>query len=246
MDTENKVQDKPPVANTAAQKAPEPTFDNGPSIVGRKDRKTVWILAIVLLLIVAAGGVGFGVWAYMDGNTQKEQLSAQVNDLQEQNSELQEQLASGSNTGTGMSGGTEGGTINTADYIYVGEWGIKIKISEGLSMVSYKFVQGRTEEIGNTTSLIVSGAVGDGLPRYADFSYNADGLGFVRRFSRSNGQNECIGSRMVTSDDEYIYCYFHPQVAYSVDDSESNADDEAEAVDLVQEMLLNAENYSAI
>ena len=89
MDTENKVQDKPPVANTAAQKASEPTFDNGPSIVGRKDRKTGWILAIVLLLIVAAGGVGFGVWAYMDSNMKKEELNTEIIALKEQNNTLQ-------------------------------------------------------------------------------------------------------------------------------------------------------------
>lgn len=75
-----------------------PTFGNGESVVeGKGGKKTGWILAIVLLLLIAAGGVGFGVWAWMDGNTQKDQLNSQINSLQQQNGELQEKLA---NSGT--------------------------------------------------------------------------------------------------------------------------------------------------
>lgn len=81
----------PTVPTTSA--AGEPTFDNGPSVVdGKGGKKTGWILAVVLLLIVAIGGVGFGVWAMMDGNTQKEQLNSQISTLKKQNSELSEQI----------------------------------------------------------------------------------------------------------------------------------------------------------
>lgn len=70
-----------------------PTFDNGPSVVeGKGGKKTGWIMAVVLLLIVAAGGVGFGVWAWMDGNTQKDALNSQISALKQQNSDLQEQV----------------------------------------------------------------------------------------------------------------------------------------------------------
>lgn len=126
MDPKNKVQNR--TVSVAAPKAPEPTFDNGPSVVGRKERKTGWILAIVLLLIIAAGGVGFGVWAYMDGNTQKDQLNSQISDLQQQNNELQEELSTNSNTVINID--TDAEAVDTVDYIYVGEWGIKIKKPE--------------------------------------------------------------------------------------------------------------------
>ncbi len=80
-------------AAAPAASAPEPTFDNGPSVVGGKgNRKTGWILAIILLLLIAAGGVGFGVWMWIDGNTQKEVLNNQISSLQQTNSELQEQI----------------------------------------------------------------------------------------------------------------------------------------------------------
>lgn len=83
-----------PVTPTApATSASEPTFDNGPSVVdGKGGKKTGWILTVVLLLIVAIGGVGFGVWAMMDGNAQKDALNSQISTLKKQNGELSEQI----------------------------------------------------------------------------------------------------------------------------------------------------------
>ena len=81
---------------TPAPKLAEPAFGNGGSVVeGKGGKKTGWILAVVFLLIVAAGGIGFGVWAWMDGNAQKDALNEQINTLKRQNNDLQEQLGSG-------------------------------------------------------------------------------------------------------------------------------------------------------
>lgn len=89
--TRRPVNARPTTSATA--RVPEdagPTFDNGPSIVGSKGgRKTGWVLAIILLLLIAAGGVGFGVWAWMDGNAQKNTLNEQISNLKKQNNELQ-------------------------------------------------------------------------------------------------------------------------------------------------------------
>ena len=91
-----------PAGNTAARVPVDagPTFGNGPSVVGSKGgRKTGWVLAIILLLLIAAGGVGFGVWAYMDGNAQKDQLNSQISALQQQNSELVNNINDGVSDG---------------------------------------------------------------------------------------------------------------------------------------------------
>ena len=46
-------------APAPAPKPAEPAFGNGGSVVeGKGSKKTGWILAIVLLLLIAAGGVG--------------------------------------------------------------------------------------------------------------------------------------------------------------------------------------------
>ena len=56
-------------------------------------KSTAMILCLVFLALLAAGGIGFGVWAMMDGDSQKEQLNEQISALRKQNSELQEQVS---------------------------------------------------------------------------------------------------------------------------------------------------------
>ena len=245
MDTENKVQDKPPVANTAAQKAPEPTFDNGPSIVGRKDRKTGWILAIVLLLIVAAGGVGFGVWAMMDGNAQKDALNSQISALKQQNNDLQDKLYNGGDTVINID--ADGNETNTADYIYVGEWGLKIKIPENLVSVNYTVGFEDGDQMVKVTGVSKPDGSGWILPDFADISKNVSGLGMVARYPKGTEMPAASGSQLIFSDDDYDYYYYHRQVAYSIDiNNENDLDWETKTIDIITDMLLNAENYSKI
>ena len=61
-------------------------------VPAKKSSKTGIILGFVLLALIAAGGVGFGVWAMMDGQTQREQLTVKIEDLQKQNDELKENV----------------------------------------------------------------------------------------------------------------------------------------------------------
>ena len=50
------------------------------------------IVALVCAIALAVGGIGFGVWAMMDGSIQKEQLNSQISTLTAQSNELREQL----------------------------------------------------------------------------------------------------------------------------------------------------------
>ena len=80
-------------AGNIVSKTNGPAFGNGSSVVeGKGGKKTGWILGLVVLAIIAAGGVGFGVWAWMDGNTQKDALNEQISDLKKQNNELLNQI----------------------------------------------------------------------------------------------------------------------------------------------------------
>ena len=82
VETNNQPATNPaPAENTAVQDEPK-----------KKSSKTGIILGFVLLFLLAAGGIGFGVWAMMDGNTQKEQLNAQINTLKKQNEQLLDQI----------------------------------------------------------------------------------------------------------------------------------------------------------
>ncbi|MBO4813097.1 hypothetical protein J5491_03025 [Candidatus Saccharibacteria bacterium] len=50
------------------------------------------LYGLIFCLILAVGGIGFGVWTMMDGNTQKEQLNTQISSLKSQNNELSERI----------------------------------------------------------------------------------------------------------------------------------------------------------
>lgn len=63
-------------------------FENIPKKSGKG-----MILGLVLCAFLAVGGIGFGAWAMMDGNGQKEQLNTQINALKQQNSELMSKLS---------------------------------------------------------------------------------------------------------------------------------------------------------
>ena len=74
-----------------------PAVDAGPEpepapVKGKKKSGSGLIFAMVFVILLAAGGIGFGVWAMMDGNQQKEQLNSQISTLKTQNNELQKQI----------------------------------------------------------------------------------------------------------------------------------------------------------
>ena len=50
------------------------------------------LIGMVLLGLIAAGGVGFGVWTMMDSSNQTKSLNSQINNLKQQNSTLLEKV----------------------------------------------------------------------------------------------------------------------------------------------------------
>ena len=50
------------------------------------------IIGMVVLALLAIGGIGFGVWEMMDGNHKMVSLDEQIDMLTQQNSELQKQI----------------------------------------------------------------------------------------------------------------------------------------------------------
>lgn len=66
--------------------------------VSEKKKGKGMVLGLILLALLAAGGIGFGVWAMMDGNSQVAKKDATIKDLKQQNSDLLEQLDNASAT----------------------------------------------------------------------------------------------------------------------------------------------------
>lgn len=199
------------------------------------------LYGMILLAVLAIGGIGFGVWAYMDGDAQKNNLNEQIDSLKKQNNDLMDQLSDDVSVDIDT-----GSDADTADYIYVGEWGLKIRIPDGLNYVGYEFRQGEVLVGAEGSDVAVFGTVGDELSDFANIYKSDSSLGSVARILKgAYGDGlDCQYSSLVFSDNDYNYCYVHPQSVYST--SQEEQDLEVKTVDLIEQMLTNTENYLSI
>ena len=216
--------------------------------VSEKKKGKGAIYGMILLAILAAGGIGFGVWAMMDGNAQKEQLQEQINALKAVNNQLQEKIDSsskGEQSNTNSSTDTNGqASTNESDdasrYLYVGEWGLKIKKPETLEAVTYSYDYG-----DGYTMLKVTGVTKDSGQDLPDFASIANCyLGAVSRYSKQRvdmgGVPDYYPDPFLT-DDEYNYYFVASQ------DSCTQVSDyvqrEQDAWNALKEMLGTSDNY---
>ena len=72
---------------TVAEMGSAPAMPEAP-----KKKSNGMLIGLILCLLLAIGGVGFGIWMMMDGNTQKDNLNKQISDLRKQNNDLLEQI----------------------------------------------------------------------------------------------------------------------------------------------------------
>lgn len=232
----------PSVAPATKPKTEEPNMMT--QGVSAKKKGKGAILGMILLGILAVGGISFGVWEMLDANTQKEQLNSQISTLKQQNNELQGKLSEATSTSTtdiDVSIDTETVATDTADYIYVGEWGLKIKIPENLTVTGYKYAMlagyASLELCGNTKS-------GQYFPDFADIDKNQSCLGSISRYPKGTEMSPASPPSLIFSDDQFDYYYRHPQSVFSTDENERTW--EIESADAVEQMLSAPENYSKI
>ncbi|MBR3353226.1 hypothetical protein IKG49_01380 [Candidatus Saccharibacteria bacterium] len=229
-----------PVKGDASESLPKDNMMAAPTKEKKKSGSGM-VIGLILCLLLAAGGIGFGVWMMMDGNTQKDALNQQISALKKQNNELQKKI---SNLDVSSD-------VDSADYIYVGEWGYKIKIPENLKYVSYRYTIGETK-IGSglfVESLAVVGVSGsDTMLEFANRWENTSGLGHVSRYPLGTDPctvtTTCNFGLLVFSDDNYDYYYIGPQAYFSTDEAEKEI--EIKSRDAIEKMLENKESYSTI
>lgn len=113
---------------TEAQMGPAPME---PAALPEKKKSNGMLIGLILCLVLAAGGIGFGVFAMMDGNSRAENLNKQISELKSTNNDLMDKLSEASkDDGDTIINVDTDTDVDTEDYIYVGEWGLKIKKPE--------------------------------------------------------------------------------------------------------------------
>lgn len=112
------------VADQIANPAPAPKIEDNPMVEAAKAQKKAGagknaLIAAVVFALLAVGGVGFGVWAMMDGQAQKEKiekdLKSQISSLKQSNEELQTKLDEAGSNNDNTSNNNGGDTIINID-----------------------------------------------------------------------------------------------------------------------------------
>lgn len=208
-----------------AAPAPEPQ-----PVMGKKHNHVAIIIILSLLVLIA---VGFAIFEYLTAQNAKcDCPKCETVECNCENEKEEEKEATSS-----------------ADYLYIGEWGVKIKIPEGLEKVGYRF------DSTTNDSILISGLSEfdqDGLSEDGKVKANQlvnYGLVLVTRMSMEE-YNEikdqpCASCPVSTySDDNYQYLYKEPNAAYSV--SEELIEIEQNITQLIITMVSNPDNFSEI
>lgn len=208
----------------------EPVFRDAP-----KKRSRATLLGMICLALLAAGGIGFGVWAILDGNQKTAKLNEQITDLRAQLAEQQPTIDEDATI-------DDSTTIDSQNFIYINDWGLKIQIPDNLSTVSFVY-----NATGDASTLCVNGAKYNNQQYEPDFlNIDTNQLGCVYRIYKNPNNDSCINFRGITIFEQSDYCwkYIGPQVVYSTDENEIQW--EFESAGLIREMLTNPDNYSPI
>ena len=229
-----------PVQPVAAPAAPQ---DASQDVVfqDKPKKNSYLILGMILFAVLAAGGIGFGVWAMMDGNAQTAKLNEQIDALEQQNDSLQQQNEELTEKLGQMTNPVDG------SYLDIAEWGYRVKMPEGLGMVSYQYQDDGDEESSiNVIGLAGTSASDEELPEFADFSTNTEGLMKIRRLAVENA--ESCGENLLFSDDSFAYC---AELVEAEKDSSKYSEGEdgslfLSSLELVHNMMKNKENYTAL
>ncbi|MBR3052395.1 hypothetical protein IKG60_02115 [Candidatus Saccharibacteria bacterium] len=240
----------PGFANVSSEVPNEANSENSASV--EKPKKShAMLFGMIFLAILAAGGIGFGVWAMLDGNSKVAKKDEQIAELNSQLSEATQQgikeditVTESNEIATETASGSSA-NADTANYIYVGEWGLKIRIPDELSKISYLVDYRASEQ--NEDYLYINGVFGnpDNIPSFLNTSTEEHWLGCLHRLVQ--GEEPALRDSagvLVTTIDGYEYYYGQPQAIQST--NEQDREFELETVDLIKQMLTNSENYSKI
>ena len=164
-----------------------PIMDSGK----QKDGKG-WKIATAIVSIVAVCGIGFGVYSMI----QSLQKDNQISDLRAQ--------VSGQVVDNNGMAGVEGNPTNQRkeDYLYLDEFGIKIKVSDDTLITSYAYSSGYYGDLG-TYEIWAIPKDQNGL----NYSLNTTRDWAVRmsRYSKADYDCQVSCGKEIFSNDEYIF-----------------------------------------
>ena len=195
-------------------------------------------IATIIACIVAVCGIGFGVYGVVQSSQKDNQISVLKNQINSLNDELSLKNDSSSDTIKDSSSIVDS---NSKDYIYIGEWGLKFKLPQGLHEVSYE-IQNTHENDGPWYS-----GVGTSMLYIEGWNSAEDAITYLSEASKSGSCNSATvirspkGQISGTSPDftagEYDFHFLGWQ-------SPCSTPEETQTGSLLRDAILNPDNYS--
>ncbi len=213
-------------------------------------KKHTTLILVIILVILALIGAGVGVFALisnMDNGDDRADQTQQTPVVGDKTTDTEPETSNVADSEVSSQAPTQGESSST-DYIYIGEWGIKIKIPENLKQVSYLF-----SNFDNREALYINGLTSSAqyVPSFADASQHSSGLGALGRHHVSEvveGEAK-VGGQVSISDEkinpgeivfvdgDYFYTYLSPQAVKS--ENEQDRALELETAEIIKLMLQN-------
>ena len=232
---------------TARNAAPVQPQNPAPTQKPRKSRGMIF--GMIFFALLAVCGAVFGVMMMLQKDTESKNYESQISTLKKSNAELVDALTSVPLAVTNANGEEvelqSPVNVNPKDYLYIGEWGIKVKIPDGLKITGYKYDERDFYSLGvDGAAVSLWGTVGDVIYNFAHMEINPTPLGAIVRYPKTTVMN--AGSALIAlfSDAEWSYYVFGPQVAFSIESKEAAV--ESSSMTAFSQMISQLNNYSAI
>ena len=205
-----------------------------------KTAKNLTIVSIILG-IVAVIGVILGIFGLIDSMATHDDLVAAEAQLATNNAVISK-IETQTNTKI-TSPDSVPDYAPITGYIYIPEWGIKIKIPDNLHQVSYIVDQKYRPQICFNG---LESSVTNVFPAFADVDRNPGGMGCLTRVDINEGRSTSDGysfGELVFTDNGYNYFYDDPDHLYSSDAAEQGL--EQNAIQIIKNMLTQPQSVSS-
>lgn len=197
---------------------PQINVNNTEAAKPRTKKSHGLVLGLILCLILAAGGIGFGVFEMMESNNKETRISDYKNEVASLNSKINTLTDEIEELNTKTGSGVE------EDYIYVTELGVKIKKpSDAQDLIdSYAFYNGHpmaidTFEItgrGATSRTIMFGFSGQEDVESCEESLSDNGVCFElgdKIYMAMEGAGNLAPGEKLAEPDEFVKFFLDPE-----------------------------------
>ncbi|MBR3131090.1 hypothetical protein IKG31_00765 [Candidatus Saccharibacteria bacterium] len=233
---------------------------NTSTSAGKKESKGM-MMGMIMCSVLAIVGIGFGVYGMTRkpeekpaGDIANAELETELSNIKQKYAVLQDYIkkleASGTETPEEAKSASESRSTNDIEYadnryIYINDWGIKIKLPEELSLVTYSYDYGdnTVNEAGDNASLCISGSEDNSLYAFSSVRKAGPGLVCITRNSR---QREHLVDAVEIFHNDSGWYYLSGAQAFRTEENTMARSYEINIMDLFNKHFSDPSNYSAI